>query len=458
MFNARRNVFQLTSRVFNASREVVQTCAKSTLATRRGAALEVAPLNSTKLSSGKNGQGWTALTFAAAGLAAAASQMSPVGECAGGEGKGSAAAGLKPGTASANPTVVFVLGGPGAGKGTQCANIVRDYGFCHLSAGDLLRAHMKSGSKDGNMVAEMIKNGQIVPSEVTINLLQKAMKDSGKDKFLIDGFPRNAENRDAFERVMGFDCDFVLFFDCPEDVMEKRLLGRNEGRTDDNIESIRKRFKVFIESSMPVVQYYESLGKVSRVIANKSPEAVYADTKKLFDPYLKESALKATTKLLASIDASDWDTYRGLLDSGLTAFEPEAKGHLVEGIPFHQYLFAQAQALPPTSSKIPPVMSTMSTPKVTLLGGGSSALVTYTRLIQRPGVMLINPPSESDETSKQPPGWWHPAPQPQSSTSSRPTASFVGPPTTQSVQETRVWERCDDSSGVAWKLVHFHRS
>lgn len=57
---------------------------------------------------------------------------------------------------------------------------------------------------------------------------------------------------------MGYDCEFVLFFDCPEAVMEKRLLGRNEGRTDDNIETIRKRFKVFIESSMPVVSHYES--------------------------------------------------------------------------------------------------------------------------------------------------------------------------------------------------------
>ena len=55
---------------------------------------------------------------------------------------------------------MFVLGGPGAGKGTQCANIVREGGFAHLSAGDLLRAHMKSGSKDGNMVAEMIKQGR----------------------------------------------------------------------------------------------------------------------------------------------------------------------------------------------------------------------------------------------------------------------------------------------------------
>ena len=64
--------------------------------------------------------------------------------------------------------VFFILGGPGSGKGTQCANLVRDFGVVHLSAGDLLRAHVKSGSPDGNVVAEIIKNGQIVPSEVTV--------------------------------------------------------------------------------------------------------------------------------------------------------------------------------------------------------------------------------------------------------------------------------------------------
>lgn len=79
------------------------------------------------------------------------------------------------------------------------------------------------------------------------------MKDSGKDLFLIDGFPRNKENRDAWEKEAGFDCEFVLFFDCPEDVMEKRLLGRNEGRTDDNIETIRKRFKARTAGSVPSV-------------------------------------------------------------------------------------------------------------------------------------------------------------------------------------------------------------
>ena len=70
------------------------------------------------------------------------------------------------------------------------------------------------------------------------------MAASGKQRFLIDGFPRNDENRAAFERDTGEEPAFVLFSDCPEDIMTQRLLGRNEGRTDDNIETIKKRFAV----------------------------------------------------------------------------------------------------------------------------------------------------------------------------------------------------------------------
>ena len=94
---------------------------------------------------------------------------------------------------SSNVAVVFVLGGPGAGKGTQCANLVRDYGFKHLSAGDLLREEQdRPGSQFGNMIKDYIKQGAIVPMEVTVQLLENAMtehiKDAGgKGKFLIDG-------------------------------------------------------------------------------------------------------------------------------------------------------------------------------------------------------------------------------------------------------------------------------
>uniref|UniRef100_A0A6P4AKW2 UMP-CMP kinase n=1 Tax=Ziziphus jujuba TaxID=326968 RepID=A0A6P4AKW2_ZIZJJ len=186
--------------------------------------------------------------------------------------------------AEKKPTVVFVLGGPGSGKGTQCANIVQHFGFTHLSAGDLLRAEQKSGSENGTMIQNMIKEGKIVPSEVTIKLLQKAMEESGNDKFLIDGFPRNEENRAAFETVTQIEPAFVLFFDCSEEEMERRLLSRNEGREDDNIETIRKRFKVFLESSLPVIQHYESRGKVRKIDAGRPIEEVFESVKAIFTP------------------------------------------------------------------------------------------------------------------------------------------------------------------------------
>ncbi len=182
--------------------------------------------------------------------------------------------------------VAFVLGGPGSGKGTQSAKLVEEFGVVHLSAGDLLRAHMKSGTPDGQMVADMIANGQIVPSSVTVGLLQQAMDASGKSQFLIDGFPRNEENRGAFESQTGIQPKFILFFDCPEDIMEKRLLSRNEGRTDDNIETIRKRFRVFIESSMPVIEYYEKEGKVARITADRDPEEIYKEVRRSFVEFM----------------------------------------------------------------------------------------------------------------------------------------------------------------------------
>ena len=94
-------------------------------------------------------------------------------------------------TFSPNETsVIYVLGGPGAGKGTQCANLVRDYGFTHLSAGDLLRAEQdREGSEFGSMIKEYIADGKIVPMEVTVQLLENAMmdQDNGRGRFLIDG-------------------------------------------------------------------------------------------------------------------------------------------------------------------------------------------------------------------------------------------------------------------------------
>lgn len=74
---------------------------------------------------------------------------------------------------------------------------------------------------------------------------------------------------------------FTLFFDCPEDVMEQRLLnrGKTSGRADDNAESIKKRFKTFVETSMPVVEHFEKEGKVEKIMATEAPEKVYEKVK-----------------------------------------------------------------------------------------------------------------------------------------------------------------------------------
>ncbi|KAF6227342.1 hypothetical protein HO133_008786 [Letharia lupina] len=180
-------------------------------------------------------------------------------------------------------SVIYVLGGPGAGKGTQCANLVRDYGFTHLSAGDLLRAEQdREGSEFGSMIKEYIAEGKIVPMEVTVQLLENAMMDQekGRGRFLIDGFPRKMDQAIRFEEAV-CPSKFTLFFDCPEDVMTERLInrGKTSGRADDNAESIKKRFKTFVETSMPVVDYFEKENRVVKIKAVKSPGEIYEEVK-----------------------------------------------------------------------------------------------------------------------------------------------------------------------------------
>jgi UMP-CMP kinase len=90
--------------------------------------------------------------------------------------------------------VVFVLGGPGSGKGTNCSKLVSQYGWVHLSAGDLLREERQSGSELAEMINTYIAEGKIVPAEVTVKLLRAAMEKSISKKFLVDGFPRDMAN------------------------------------------------------------------------------------------------------------------------------------------------------------------------------------------------------------------------------------------------------------------------
>ncbi|CAO2839028.1 unnamed protein product [Amaranthus hypochondriacus] len=135
------------------------------------------------------------------------------------------------------------------------------------------------------MILEIIKEGKIVPSEVTVKLIQKALSAKDNHKFLIDGFPRTEENRVAYERIVGAEPNLVLFFDCPEEVMVKRLLNRKQGRVDDNKETVKTRLKVFKELSLPVVNYYSGRGILHTIDAVGTEDEIFKQVRAVFSAY-----------------------------------------------------------------------------------------------------------------------------------------------------------------------------
>jgi len=185
-------------------------------------------------------------------------------------------------------TVIYVLGGPGAGKGTQCAELVKKFNFCHLSAGDLLREEQhREGSQFGTLIQICIREGTIVPMEVTIRLLENAMVAAikkprpgdgwkeGRGRFLIDGFPRKMDQAVKFDETVCLPAA-VLFFSTTEEIMLKRILARGQtsGRDDDNEEIIKKRFRTYKSDTMPVINYYAKQKKVIEINSTGTVEEV----------------------------------------------------------------------------------------------------------------------------------------------------------------------------------------
>jgi UMP-CMP kinase len=180
--------------------------------------------------------------------------------------------------------------------GTQCEKVTQSFqSIMHLSAGDLLRAERKkSGSKLADIINEKINKGELVPSEITVQLIQNAMHELYDSKrcckFLIDGFPRSQQNLDAWDKVMDASkvkVDFVLYLDCPESIMTDRLLqrGKTSGRSDDTEEIIKKRFQTAQTEMMPIVESYKKDGKLKQITADQSVENVFTEVSKLFTDF-----------------------------------------------------------------------------------------------------------------------------------------------------------------------------
>lgn len=182
--------------------------------------------------------------------------------------------------------IIFILGGPGSGKGTQCERIVKEYGFCHMSTGDLLRDEVNRGSERAEKLKKTMADGKLVSQDVILELVRDAMQRNSSAKgFIIDGFPRDIPQGLQFERSIA-PCVCIMYFECTNEEMKKRLMGRakTSGRVDDNEETIAKRLHTFESQTKPVV--HEWGRRVRTIDAMRDVESIYKDVQHHFNNIL----------------------------------------------------------------------------------------------------------------------------------------------------------------------------
>jgi len=165
-------------------------------------------------------------------------------------------------------TNLVLFGKPGAGKGTQAAFLKDKYNLVHISTGDIFRYNIKNQTKLGKLAQSYMDKGDLVPDEVTIQMLQEEVeKNPNAEGFIFDGFPRTiaqAEALDAFLESKGMRIHGTLALEADDEVLIKRLVerGKVSGRTDDqDEEKIRNRFTEYNEKTAPLITFYQTQGK-----------------------------------------------------------------------------------------------------------------------------------------------------------------------------------------------------
>ena len=171
---------------------------------------------------------------------------------------------------------VVLLGPPGAGKGTQAEKLEEKLGIPQISTGDLFRRNIGEGTKLGLEAKRYLDAGDLVPSELTNQLVDDRLNDPDVAKgFILDGYPRSVEQAKALHEMLGrrgTDIDAVVEFRVSEDELFQRLKGR--GRADDTDDVIRNRMKVYRDETAPLLEYYS--GELKTVDAVGSVDEVFA--------------------------------------------------------------------------------------------------------------------------------------------------------------------------------------
>ena len=207
---------------------------------------------------------------------------------------------------------LLIMGRPGAGKGTQAANIKEYYNIPHISTGDMFRAAIKNQTKLGLLAKSFMDKGQLVPDEVTIGIVQeRLLEDDCKSGFLLDGFPRTIAQAEALETFLkenGIVLDAVLDVNVPAEILVRRMVGRRvckgcgatfhvefnapkqEGicdvcgtpliqRADDTYETANSRLEVYDKNTAPLLDFYNTRGLLKTVNGDQALDKVFEDIK-----------------------------------------------------------------------------------------------------------------------------------------------------------------------------------
>ncbi|KAL9129489.1 MAG: hypothetical protein Q9175_007284 [Cornicularia normoerica] len=179
--------------------------------------------------------------------------------------------------------IICVIGGPGVGKGTQCARLVTDLGVSHLSVGDLLRnGASKVLEKQGIDIIAYMREGKLVPKETVQGVLEDDLVlnvKAGKTHILLDGFPRSMDQTKLFEASV---CKIkaVMWFQGSRETLLTRVLNRAQtsGRVDDTEGTFEKRYQGFLSESEEVIRYFEQEKKLVKVDCDRPLRDIYGET------------------------------------------------------------------------------------------------------------------------------------------------------------------------------------
>ena len=161
---------------------------------------------------------------------------------------------------------IIIFGAPGSGKGTYSDEIVKKYNMSHISTGDVLRNEIKNSTELGKIAKNYIDNGQLIPDNLMIDILAKVYDEQPAGKGVIfDGFPRTIAQAEALKQMLkerNHDMGIMVELVVDEETLMERLLNRakEQGRADDNEETIKKRFEVYHNQTAPLAEWFEKEG------------------------------------------------------------------------------------------------------------------------------------------------------------------------------------------------------